>query len=117
MTRPRENEPPRLKAARAGLSVQQTNPLGYLLFLPRFGELLALGRRLRNCLSTLSLPVYAVLSEADEVVSPRSQQYLNGLPQAHILLLQKSGHYDWPAEEQAQILQHFANLWDSLNHD
>lgn len=96
---------PFVAAARAGNSVQAKSPFSYLSCLRPYLQLLLKMCSVRKQLPELMLPVLAVHSIRDEIVSPRSLDYFKHLPQAQVFTVPESGHYLYSAEAQAEILR------------
>jgi carboxylesterase len=91
----------RLASEEAG-SVSALRQLDYLPALPRFLELFIKSRKTRRLVARVAAPIFAVHSEFDETVSPRSLRYIEGLPGAAVMIARDSGHFYYP--EQAKLL-------------
>lgn len=98
----------RLAAEEAG-SVSVRRQLDYLPALPRFLELFRKSWKTRRLVARVAAPIFAVHSEVDETVSPRSLRYIEGLPGAAVMIARDSGHFYYP--EQAKLL-----ISDALSH-
>lgn len=84
---------PFVAAARAGNSVQAASPLAYLSCLRPYLQLLFKMRSVRKQLPALRLPVQAIHSQWDEIVSSRSLDSFRALPRAKTAVVPESGHY------------------------
>jgi fermentation-respiration switch protein FrsA (DUF1100 family) len=93
-------------------SVSPIQPLYYLASLPRFAELFQKSRKTRRLLPNVAVPSFAIQSENDETVSPRSLRYLEGLPGVSLMMASGAGHFYYPAETKTLIgdaLENFIN--------
>lgn len=103
---------PFVAAARTGNSVQAKSPLAYLSCLRPYLQLLLKMRAVRKQLSALKLPVLAIHSERDEIVSPRSLSYFEARPRAKTALAPASGHYLYSPAARMEILKALWTLPD-----
>ncbi|MEG2002208.1 MAG: alpha/beta hydrolase [Clostridia bacterium] len=94
--------------------VEQKNPFGYIRFIPRFVELLAKCRKTRKIIPLLNVPILAVFSEYDEMVSPKSAKFLVANPIAKISMLKNSGHFYYDDLDQQFILNSLNNILAEL---
>ena len=99
-----------LAAQRAYSIAPDSNPLHYLRWPARYAELFAEIRRTRRIVGRLRIPVVAILSAGDEMVSPRSARLFRTLPDARTILLPASGHYFYAPADRAAIRSALAAL-------
>lgn len=86
-------------------SVRMTRKLWkYLGWIPRFLELLAECRRVRQLLPQLQTPTLAFQSRVDELVSVRSAKDLTAISSIECTVLKESGHFAYSRED-TQLLQ------------
>ena len=104
---------PGVAAASAATSVSDRNPLAYIPTAPRYIELFRKADETRGLLDRLDVPVRAVISLRDEIVSPRSAEELRRIPGADVLLLRESGHFLYTDGELPLIRRSFRRLLDT----
>lgn len=75
----------------------------YIGWIPRFWELLRLCSRWRREIAHVQLPVWAVQSQKDEMVSMRSSRYLRNHPSIRYVQLPQSMHFSYSPEDVATI--------------
>lgn len=75
----------------------------YLGWIPRYLELFGLCAQSRKKISGLSVPIWAVQSAKDEMVSGRSDRYLKEHPWIRYVCLEKSGHFTYAPEDVERI--------------
>lgn len=95
---------PYAAAARMSNSVQARSPLAYLTCLRPYWHLLIKIRTVRKQLPELKLPVQAIHSQNDEIVSIRSLEYFKHLPQAKTAIAPGSGHHLYSPAARQEIL-------------
>ena len=79
--------------------------LGYVRWLPRYMDVLKMASKARRQIEGLRVPVLAVHSQGDEIVSIKSVQELQRrLPETQVLMLPHSTHFLY-TEEDAQLLR------------
>lgn len=79
------------------------NPLHYLCWPKRYLELFNEIRKTRPLVCRLTIPVTAIYSVLDEMVSPRSAKLFESLSSATLLLLEESGHYYYTPSDKETI--------------
>lgn len=95
---------PEHSAGQACSSVEKGKPLGYVRWLPRYMDVLKMAGKARRQIEGLNVPILAVHSGGDEIVSAKSVQELQRRqPQTQALLLPNSTHFLY-AEEEARLL-------------
>lgn len=104
---------PFVAAARSGNSVQAASPLAYLSCLRPYLQLLFKMRSVRKQLAQLTLPVLAIHSQRDEIVSPRSLDYFKPLPRAKTAIAPDSGHFLYSPAARQEILSALGGLLNS----
>ncbi len=93
-------------AAVAAYSISQdSNLLHYLGWPMRYMELFAEILKTRPLVSRLSIPVTAIYSSHDEMVSARSSKMFATLSSANIFTLPDSGHYYYAPGDKEKIVQ------------
>ena len=93
-------ENPRVTAAKAANSIHARNPIEYLRVAPPYIELLRLIREARGIAGNAR--GIAIFSDDDEIVSPRSAEYLSGFS---ILTAPDSGHFLYSPAAQTAIAE------------
>jgi len=92
------------EAARHSFGVKpDRNPLHYVGWIPRYGELFALARRMRRCFDELTVDTLAFQSGHDEMVSARSREALEHNPCCRVTWLPASGHF-WYAPSEMETV-------------
>jgi esterase/lipase len=97
-------------AIRRGNSVMANTPFAYLLGAPRFAELMQKARACQTLLDICHLPITAVHSENDEIISKKTVSILKGRPNVRVLVAKESSHYHYPPKVRkalAKLLQEF----------
>lgn len=84
-------------------SVKVSNPLSYLTCLKPYIGLFKLIFAARKQLKTLRLPIVAVRSETDELVSPKSLAYFREKENCETMEAPHSGHYLYSGEAQKLV--------------
>lgn len=108
---PPSTDSDREKAARASCSVKLSkNPLAYLGWVPRYLELFALAGDIRERLLAYALPIKALQSVEDELVSRRSERHLDGRPNIELHILPSSRHYLYSPEDKEAIKAEFKSF-------
>ncbi len=79
------------------------NPLHYVGWIPRYGELFALSRRMRRRFDELTVDTLAFQSGHDEMVSARSREALERNPCCRVTWLPASGHF-WYAPSEMETV-------------
>ena len=93
-----------LQAAYDACSITHTKKLWqYLGWIPRFTELFQAARMARMEITELTVPVVAVHSQHDELVSRRSCRVLENADCATLHTLPSSGHFYYPPEDLATL--------------
>jgi len=105
---------PYVAAARTGNSVQAKSPLSYLSCVRPYVQLLGKMRSVRKELTSLRLPVVAVHSQGDEIVSRRSLNFFKPLSRAQLFTAPVSGHYLYSSEAQDMIIRTVLNCLESI---
>lgn len=101
-------ENPEHLAAKACYSITDSkNVLLYLLWVPRFLELLGKMRRTRNILAQVKVPCFAFQSARDEMVSSRSGSLLQKNPAFSVTQLPNSSHYYYTPQDLSLLEKHF----------
>jgi len=95
---------PYVAAARMSNGVQARSPLAYLTCLRPYRHLLLKIRAVRKQLPELKLPVHAIHSRNDEIVSIRSLECFKLLPQAKTTIAPGSGHHLYSPAARQEIL-------------
>lgn len=91
------------------------NPFKYIGWIPRLFELFAKIRQVRKSVSLLKITCSAYQSANDEMVSRRSADYLVKNPYITVNDLEKSGHYNYSAEDWKRLLCDFENWIKEIN--
>lgn len=102
-------------AVRESNSVRANGALSYLRALPRFAELYFKGRKTRDLVGRLGLPMIVVSSENDETVSVKSLRYVENMPNVRLMSARDSGHFYYPKETKellSDALLHFIGEHD-----
>lgn len=86
------------------------NLFKYIPTVPRFIELLGEIRRVRKLLPQLRVPCRTYQGAQDELVSLRSNKYLEGHPAIQCVVLPRSGHFCFDPEELPQVQADFARI-------
>lgn len=86
----------------------------YLLWVPRFVELLVEIRRIRCLLPRLAVPTLAFQSCRDELVSNYSCRDLAGHDYIRVIAMKYSGHFSYEAVDQVRLLSHFRKIVENL---
>lgn len=90
------------------------NPFHYYGWPKRYAELFLSIRRVReNVLPQIRIPVRAILSAGDEMVSPSSEKYFAKLPAASTILLPTSTHYFYSDKDRETICREFVSFLNS----
>ena len=110
----RHLEDPFVAAAREMNGVSAQHPLAYLSCVRQYIQLFQKMRAVRRLLAKLDVPMLAVQSERDEIVSDRSLALLGALPGAHTLTARGSGHFLYTQAAQAEILHALRRLVPEL---
>ena len=98
--RARDGEDPRIAAARGLCGVSGITVWNAPLLIPNALALLCVMRRARKSLPALRVPLRVVNSIGDEIVSPRSLDFLKTVqPNAEITQLQASSHFWFSPDE------------------
>ena len=102
----RINEDDPLEAAtRSCAGIRLTRRLWqYLGWIPRYLELFRLCRETRGKVDTIAVPCHVFQSRLDELVSPGSSRYFKNNPNVELVELERSGHFYYPKEDLARIL-------------
>lgn len=96
------------EATRAACSIRLSPKLWrYLPWIPRYLELFGKIRRTRKILPLARLPITAVQSGKDELVSSRVFSLLAACPQIERILLPGSGHFYYPQKDLETLLGAF----------
>lgn len=99
---------PRTAAAKASYSISDdSNPLHYIRWIPRYLELFAEIRRIRTIACQLKCPVRVYLSGLDEMVSSRSARWLPSRSEVSVTILPESGHYYYLKDDSTRIVNDF----------
>ena len=100
---------PALEAAKALYSMNPDRKIWrYLGYIPRYYELLKLMRETRGRIPQLALPCRVLMSRRDEIVSPRSADYLLVNPRIDLGWLEHSDHKYYPQGDKEFMLEDFA---------
>lgn len=92
-------------AGQACSSVERGRALGYVRWLPRYMDVLKMASKARRQIGGLNVPVLAVHSQGDEIVSMKSVQELqHRLPGVQVLMLPASTHFLY-AKEDMELLR------------
>lgn len=92
-------------AGEAYNSVEKGRALGYVRWLPRYMDVLKMASKARRQIEGLRVPILAVHSQGDEIVSIKSVQELQRrLPETQVLMLPHSTHFLY-TEEDAKLLR------------
>jgi len=103
------------KATDAAHSVMLNRRLWqYIGMIPRFLELLAISREMRNKLPELTVPVHAFQSRYDELVSIRSVEVLKRCPAACVRILERSRHYYYETTDLAYLKYEISHILKEL---
>lgn len=105
----------RTAAAKAAYSISDdTNPLHYIGWIPRYLELFAEIRRTRPLVRQLNVPTHVYLSGADELVSPLSARCFPSRGGISVIILPESGHYYYLPTDKARIINDFRHFITSI---
>lgn len=104
----RHQEDPLVRAAREANGVRADSPLEYLCCGRQYLELLLKMRAVRRQLSNIRLPLTAIHSEADEIVSKRSIEELEQY--ARCVVVPDSGHYFYSNEARKRIIEELCRV-------
>lgn len=111
----------RTAAAKAAYSISNdSNPLHYIRWFPRYLELFAEIRRTRKITRLLKVPTRVYLSGFDEMVSLRSGRLLPSRPDVTVTILPESGHYYYTKADTLRIVNEFRRFLighrDAVSH-
>lgn len=90
-----------------------SNPLHYLGWIPRYIELFAEIRRTRSLAQQLTVPTRVYLSSLDELVSPKSARWFPSRANISINTLSKSGHYYYQESDCNRIVGDFSRFLEA----
>lgn len=109
---------PDVIAAREAYSIaDDSNPLHYIGWLPRYMELFREISRMRSVIRTQrwpDIPMAVAISRHDEMVSPSVERFFQGRPRAELLTLSHSSHYHYLPADKQQIIHSFSRLLASF---
>jgi len=89
----RDLEDPYVAAAKAANSVTTNNPIAYLTCLRPYFHLLRKIISVRRKVHLLQVPIVAVHSSGDEIVSKKSLEYFYRLDNSETYIVSESGHF------------------------
>ena len=99
---------PGAESAQRACSIHITPRLWqYLGWIPRYRELFRESAACRSRIRHLEVPITAVQSYRDELVSRRSCRYLEGLPYVDLHVLPDSRHFDYSPADLAALQGYF----------
>lgn len=86
------------------------NPFHYIGWIPRFLELFAKIRQIRNTIGAVHTPCYVYQSSNDELVSGKSITFLKQNPHIAVNELRSSGHYYYDKADWNFLLEEFRKM-------
>ena len=101
---------PFVAAAIAANGVSAAHPLAYLGCTGPYMQLLAKIPKVRRDMKGLKMPVLAMHSDRDEIVSEKSLEYIRRLPGGRACIAPESGHFRYGDEAKALILRSILDL-------
>ena len=104
------NDPIEVAAKRCYGIAPDKNLFHYLGWIPRYLELFSLIRKTRKVIRSLSVPTFAFQSKKDEIVSLRSNKFLEENPNISLTILQNSVHYYYAKEDLDLLLKAFTQF-------
>lgn len=110
-TKGRVNEAnPHEAACMKSIGIELTpRAVSYVRWIPRFLELLLLCRKARRSKQRIGIPCKGFLGKRDELVSVRSEKYLERLP-AEVRISQDAGHFYYPEKDRAWMCEALREL-------
>lgn len=85
-------------------SVSDCKLTDYPMWIPRYRELIKESKKTRNLMKKLTVPTFNVFSMHDEFVSLDSADYLAGVKNYKLVILEKSGHFYYTQYEREKII-------------
>lgn len=106
---------PVLQAAREAYSMDPDRRIWrYLGYLPRYYELTKVMRETRDLVCGLTIPCRVLMSVEDEIVSPRSAEWLSGNASIELDWLEHSDHKYYPPQDKDYLLAEFDSFCRKL---
>lgn len=101
----------RAVATRQACSITTTARLWeYIRWLPNYRALFREMRKVRPLMSRVTVPVWAYISDQDELVSPRSARYVPTEPFWHTVHLPYSSHFYYTASDKNRLQADFSGF-------
>ena len=85
-------------------SVSDCRLTDYPMWIPRYRELIKESKKVRNLMKKLTVPTFNIFSMHDEFVSLDSADYLAGVKNYKLVILEKSGHFYYTQDERTKII-------------
>lgn len=104
----------RIKIAQDSSSVPLRSWLAQIRGIPRIIELILEAREIRKIAADLRVPVAVLFSRHDEIVSVKSANWLTGMQNARVQILEHSGHYDYSETDRLKIRWEFQTFIEEI---